>query len=219
MNPRLLIATSFAIVLCSCEPESLLEETNQETSAAEQLAALGKRASTGHPEIRIEGFLGEQARFTADYAPQKKTLIYELKIGEKTERFVVSPDEAVYSVTGKPDRKVNRDATMPNGKDWPYAIRMAAPFLDAIDGYTATLNSYRVENTNPPEKLEEAPSLTWFRLTPERDQIHDLMFMEFSKVSALMIGVDPKSGLLRSLYSVPKKLDQGPTEIRSKLIR
>ena len=201
-----------ALVLYSCETE---EPVGNTPSAAQQLAELGKKAAGAHPEIRIEGSMGK-ASFSADYAPKKKTLIYELNNGAQSERFVVSPDEAIYSTTGKPDRKINRDSVMPNGKDWPYASRMAAPFLDAIDGYAATLHSFVIEATDPPAEVSDADSLSWFSLMPNKNTIHDLLLLEFSKVRELKIGVDPQTGLLKSLFSCPSKPDHPTAEIRSK---
>ncbi len=212
------LAALLSLALCSCLPEtgSELGESEATPSPAEQLAAFGKMASTAHGAIEIRGGMpGSDVRFVAQYAPAKQTLIYELTTPEKTERIVVSPEDAILSVSGAADLEVNRDSFMPNGKDWPYGSRMVAPFLDAIDGYAATLHSFHINAATPPADVEGADSLTWFGLTLNRDNAHDLLFLESSKVSELKIGVDPKSGLLKSLHSLPKDGAPTPTEIRA----
>ena len=195
------------LVGCLSEHEQQGDPPESRPSAAEQLAALGKVAAEAHDAIKVEGVMDGSASFVAEYAPDKQSFVYELNIGDKTERFVVSPDEAIYSATGKSDQKVNRESVMPNGKDWPYASRMAAPFLDAIDGYSATLHSFHIEQIDPPESAQRSDTdqYSWFSLQANRANIHDLLFMEISKASEVKIGVDAKTGLLKCLQSTSSK--------------
>lgn len=212
---RAYLAAVLVIALTNCVPEAT-EPAAEHDSPAEQLAALGKRAKAAHPQIEIKGAVtGTDVHFVAQYAPARGTLTYELTNAKNWERLVVSPKDAIRSTPGNPDLKINRESVMPNGKDWPYASRMVAPFLDAIDGYAATIHSFHIATTTPPAKIEGADALTWFRLTLNENTAHDLLLLEFSKVSELKIGVDPKTGLLKSLYSLPNRGTPTPTEIRS----
>ena len=208
---------ALTLVLVGCEPEisSPLPAAGGGRSPANQLAELGKLARSAHQQIEIKGGVtGSEVHFVAQYSPAKEILIYELTTPQGNERVVVDPGGAIRSTTGGPDLEVNREAFMPNRKDWPYGSRMAAPFLDAIDGYAATLHSFHIEAASPPNGVEGAGSLSWFELELNRDQAHDLLLLEFSKVRGLKIGVDPKTGLLRSVYSLPSDPEQ-LTEIRS----
>ena len=215
-RPLPLLLSVLALALAGCETEELIDHPAKQANptAADRLAELGQIAAAANAEISVEGVMGD-SRFSADYAPQEATLVYELRSGAATERFVVSPTEAIFSTSGKPDRKINRESVMLNGKDWPYASRMAAPFLDAIDGYSATIHSFLIEASNPPAEVQGGADLSWFSLIPNRDQIHDLMLLEFSKVSELKLGVDPETGLLKSLFTRPSNPDHPPAEIRS----
>ena len=215
-TPAALLA--LALVLAGCEPEVSPPSTatGGEPSPAEQLAALGKLARSAHPQIEIRGGVtGTDIHFAAQYAPAKNTLTYELTNPQGAERIVVDPEGAMRSTSGGPDLEVNRESFMPNGKDWPYGSRMAAPFLDAIDGYAATIHSFHIEAATPPDGIEGGASLAWFDLKLNRDNAHDLLLLEFSKVSSLKIGVDRESGLLRSLVSLPGNGEPIPTEIRA----
>ena len=214
---RLLLPGLLTLILAGCTPDEIPEREPQSDasppSAAERLAELGRLASDRFPSIRITGSMGD-ATFAADYAPEKETLDYELKIGGKMERITVSPGSAIFSKEGSPDRQIDRENAIPNGKDWPYTIRMAAPFLDAIDGYAATQHSFHIAEAEAPAGIEGGDSLEWFKLTSNRDHIHDLMFLELSKVSLLRIGIDPNTGLTRSLHSTPSSETEEPAEIR-----
>jgi hypothetical protein len=210
MRPTALAAI-LAISLTSCVPDHAdTEPEKEQLSPAEELAKLGKIAADANSEIRVEGTIDDTATFTADYSPEKQTLIYELKTGDTIERFAVSPVEAIYSKTGRSDQLVNRDAVFPNGKDWPYASRMAAPFLDAINGYSATLHSFYIDSVEASaiDENENARDLIWFKLRPNKDTIHDLLFMEVSKASEILMGLDPKTGLLRCVRSTSSKTGQ-----------
>ena len=206
-----LLAPALVAIFVGCETEDL----QTPPTPAEQLAELGRKAVRANPQITIRGAMGT-TRFTASYSPKEGKLDYELENDNQTERFVVTPERAIYSATGKSDRRINRDSVMPNGKDWPYASRMAAPFLDAIDGYAATLHSFEIKKTDPPTEVADGNGLTWFALAPDEENIHDLMLLEFSKVSELKIGVDPHTGLLQSLFTRPRNPSLSTSEIRSK---
>mgnify|MGYP001824282975 CR=1 FL=1 len=208
------LATLLAILLSACRPEPA--EPTVERTPAERLAALGEIASSTHQPIEIAGRVtGTGVHFFAQYDPANETLIYELKTPQGTERIVVDPESAIRSAPGGSDLAVNRESVMPNGKNWPYGCRMAAPFLDAIDGYAATIHSFHIEAATPPEGAEGVDSLAWFELRLNRDKADDLLLLEFSKVSELKIGVDQKSGRLKSLISMPEKGEPTPTEIRA----
>lgn len=216
---RYLAATLALALLTSCEPEPVRED--DPLAAARELAEFGKLASRQHPELALTGRLLTKGRtgppeltFEASYVPGKQTLIYQLNNGENTERFVVGPESAVFSRKGEPDQPVNRDSVMPNGKDWPYASRLVAPFLDAIDGYAATLHSFKIHPADPPAGIGNADQLRWFQLEIDKQNAHDLLLFEFNKVTELKIGIDPASGLLKSVVSLHKDPAIPQTEIR-----
>lgn len=214
------IATLLALTVClaGCAPDGSPPSpvAGGDAAPAEQLAALGKLARSKHQQIELKGGVaGTDIHFAAQYAPAKNTLIYQLTTPQGSERIVVDPEGAMRSTPDGPDLGVNRESFMPNGKDWPYGSRMAAPFLDAIDGYAATIHSFHIEAANPPDGIEGAALLAWFDLKLNRENAHDLLLLEFSKVSSLKMGVDPASGLLQSLVSLPAKGDPIPTEIRA----
>jgi len=219
------LAAILCLTLGSCLPEKAADQG--QPSPTEQLAALGKLAASRNPQLRVLGEsypLGtatttspaDTVTFEASYTPQRQTLVYQLNRGGMIERFVVDPESAVFSRDGQPDQQVNRDSVMPNGKDWPYASRMVAPFLDAADGYAATLISFKVKNADPPAMVKDADGLTWFQLELNQESAHDLLLLEFSKVAELKIGIDPASGLLKSVVAKHKDANLPTTEIRSR---
>ena len=212
-----ILALPLALAACDPEPGEEVGESKKPV-AAERLAALGEIASGNHTEIEVRGELltseGVVSEFSAAYSPDGGTLTYTLARGGGQEKFVVDREGATLSRDGKPNQEVNRGSVMPNGKDWPYASRMAAPFLDAIDGYAATLHSFLIEAAEPAQ-VEDADTLTWFKLELNRETAHDLLLFEFSKVSELKIGVDPETGLLRSLVSKPSDPAIPAAEIRA----
>ena len=213
-----ILAVPLALASCDPEIEDASEKTGEPTPT-ERLAALGKIAASENPEIEVRGELivpdGTASQFSASYAPKKGTLTYTLDRGDLQERFVVSPDSATLSREGKPDQEVNRASVMLNGKDWPYASRMAAPFLDAIDGYSATRHSFHITSTAPPAQVRDGDALVWFQLELNEATAHDLLLFEFSKVTELKIGVDPETGLLKSLVSKPSDPALPAAEIRA----
>ena len=147
MRPLALLLAISLLTGCDIPPQTPTPET-----AAEELAQLGALAKSKHQQIHIEGGItGSEVSFKADYAPEKNTLDYQLTTPDQTEHIQVTEKEATRSTAEGTTQKVNRESFMPNGKDWPYGSRMVAPFLDAIDAYSATIHSFHITNTEAPK--------------------------------------------------------------------